>query len=347
MKVLFSSYHNPNFGSMTESIEKTIINMGFQLEIFDWYRFLIPGRLRERIPLLHRLDINRINRTLIRKVQNFQPDILIVAGGVTIYPETIKEIKNLTNVVAANWIADYPRNFDRQLKACIHYDHFFVSGNDALAKYRETGRKNGHWLPFACDPEIHKPVDISNEDKRKYGCDICFVGSNYPERVSILEKLSGLDLGIWGIGWDRLPVDSPLRQHVRGGVLQPEEWTKVYNCSKIVLNILSIKLDGAIELADPKYGHIANTKVFEILGCGAFQLVETKSDVVKLFKPGKHLVCYEDSGELVQQIEYYLNNPVDRELIADNGRRIAHEEHTYQHRLEEMFSYINQDPIHC
>ena len=289
---------------------------------------------------------NTVLKALLNKAKKFRPDIVLIAGGITIYPDTITAIKELGNITTINWSADYPRNFDYHIKAGPYYDYLFTSSMDGLKKYQENGHVNGHFLPFACDPQIHKPIDVSEEERKKYSSDVCFVGSNYPERLSVLEKLSGMDLGIWGIGWDRLPVDSPLRQHIRGGVLKPEEWTKVYNCSKIVLNILSIKLDGAIELADPKYGHIANTKVFEILSCGALQLVERKSDVIKLFKPGKHLVCYEDSNELIELIEYYLNNPTDRQKISNNGRRIAHEKHTYLHRLEEMLSLINQNPIY-
>jgi len=283
---------------------------------------------------------------LLHKVKKFRPDIVLIAGGFTIYPETITAIKRLGNVITINWSADYPRNFEYHIKAGPSYDFLFTSATDGLRKYQGKGYVNGYFLPFACDSQIHKPINVSEEERKKYSCDVAFVGSNYPERVSILEKLSGLDLGIWGIGWDGLPADSPLKQHIRGGVLKPEQWTKVYSSSKIVLNILSIKLAGGIELEDSKYGHIANTKVFEILGCGALQLVERKSDVIKLFKPGKHLVCFEGCNQLIELIEYYLNNPVDRERIADNGRRIAHGKHTYLHRFEEMLSLINQNPIH-
>lgn len=341
MKILFSSYHNPNFESMTESIEKTILNMGFQLETFDWYKFLIPGRLRERLHFLDWIDVQRINHMLINKVKNFRPDILIVAGGFTIYAETIKKLKNLTNVIAVNWIADYPRNFDLQLKSCIYYDHFFVSGSDALGKYRATGRKNGHWLPFACDPEIHKPVNLSSEEKKKYGCDICFVGSNYPERIELLEALGAFDLGIWGIGWEKLPKNSPLRGKVRGGIVRPEEWVKIFSASKIVLNITPrralIKAPYISEMHENEF-RMCNIRLFEILGCGAFQLVDAKPDAITLFKNKKHLVFYNSKAQLIERAQFYLENPAERARIARNGRQAVMENHTYQHRVEKILS---------
>jgi spore maturation protein CgeB len=340
MRVLFSSYYNPNFESFSEYVEEALKRLGHEVAIFDWKKFLLPGRVRQKLAFSQSLEVNRINRALLKRVKKFGPDLLLVAGGFTINPETVAAIKKMGNVTTINWSADYPGNFEYHIKVGPYYDFLFSSSTDGLKKYREKGHVNGHFLPFACDPLFHKTINVTEEERKNYACDICFVGSNYPERVAILEKLSGFDLGIWGIGWNRLSEDSRLKPYIRGGVLKPDEWVKVYNCSKIVLNILSVNIDGTIELADPKYGHIANTKVFEILGCGAFQLVETKSDVIKMFDPGKHLVCYEDSNQLVELIKYYLDNPVERKKIADHGRHVAYEKHTYEHRIKEIFSVV-------
>jgi spore maturation protein CgeB len=346
MKFFFSSYFNPDFESFSEYIEAALKKLGHEVLIFDWYKFFFPGRARQKLPFLQSLEIKRINNALLKKVKKFRPDIVLIAGGFTINSDTINAIKQLENITTINWSADYPRNFEYHIETGPYFDYLFTSAADGLKNYRKRGHKNGHWLPFACDADIHKPIDVSEKEREKYSCDVCFVGSNYPERVAILEKLSGFNLGIWGIGWDKLPSNSPLKQHIRGGVSRPEEWTKIYSCSKIVLNILSLKLDGAIDLVDPEYGHIANTRVFEALGCGAFQLVELKSDVIKLFKTGDHLVCYEDSNQLIKLIKYYLNNPEDRKRIANNGRRIAIEKHTYQHRINEILSTISNNQIH-
>ena len=332
--------------SMTECIERAITDMGHTMEIFDWYKFIIPGRLRERISFLNSWDVKRINRDLIQQVKRFKPDMLLVAGGFTIYPKTILAIRSLVNVVTVNWIADYPRNFDFHLKAGPYYDYFFTSGTDALEKYREAGNKNGYWLPFACHPEIHKPLTLTEEEKEKYGTDICFVGSNYPERIEILEKLSDFDFGIWGIGWEKLQKDSPLKRLIRGGIVGPDEWVKIFNASKIVLNITPRKLlikEAYIDEMDEKDFRMCNTRVFEILGCGAFQLIDAKADAMTLFEDRKHLVFYKNVDELINLAKLYLHNPEERKRIAENGRQIALEKHTYKHRIEEILSIIGQN----
>jgi len=340
MKILFSGYHNPNFMSFTEYVERAIVKLGHTLEIFDFRDWLIPGRIRNRFPFLNSWDMRRINKDLIQRVKRFKPDLLLVSGGWTIFPETISLIRDLSKIITVNWIADFPLKFNDYLKVGPYYHYFFASGTDALEEYRKAGHRNGYWLPFACDPEIHKPLNLTEKEREKYSCDICFVGSLYSERVEVLEKLSEFNLGIWGIGWERLPADSPLRKFVRGGIVEPKEWVKIFNASKIVLNIIGGQCDVPYPIVDQI--HMTNTKVFEILGCGAFQLVEKKKDVLRLFVPGEHLVCYENIDDLKRLIPYYLKNSNERERIAQEGYREVIQKHTYLHRIKKMLTVIGK-----
>jgi spore maturation protein CgeB len=229
LKVLYVGYHNPHFTSLTEYVERAIVQLGHDLETFDYRAFILPGRLRERFRPLDDWDTRRLNRELLDRVARMQPGLVLVNGGSTILPDTVAAMKGVSKTLTVNWIADFPLLFDKYLKAGPHYQYFFASGTDALKKYRQAGHVNGYWLPFACDPEIHRPVELSEEEKRRYTCDICFIGSNYTERVELLEKLTGFDLAIWGIGWNRLPPDSPLRRCVRGGMAGPDEWVNIYS----------------------------------------------------------------------------------------------------------------------
>jgi len=342
MKILFVGYHNPRFISFTEYIERAITSLGHTLEVFDFRDWRIPARIRQRVPALHSRDMRRINRDLIRRVEKFRPDLLIVNGGWTIFPETVSEIRSSFKVITVNWIADFPLMFNDYLRNGPYYDYFFTCGTDALNKYREAGNKNGYWLPFACDPAIHKPIDLSAEEKKKYACDICFVGSNYTERVEILEKLTDFDLGIWGIGWKRIPKNSPLGSSIRGGVVTPDEWVKIFSASKMVLNIIGHRCDVMEPYVDEKDFRMTNTKVFEILGCGAFQLVDAKADVMTLFEDKKHLVCYRNADELIDLIKSYLADPGQRKMVAGEGRTEVLKKHTYRHRIEEILSIISR-----
>jgi spore maturation protein CgeB len=340
MKIFYVGYHNPHFISFAEYVESAIKGLGHELATYDYRDWLIPGRIRDRVRFLHLWDLNRINENLIRKVKKFRPDIVLVNGGYTISAATVSTIRSFSNAVLVNWIADFPLKFDEYERVGPYYDYFFASGTEALARYRAAGHANGHWLPFACDQEIHRPVAVSEEDRRTYGCDICFVGSNYTERVELLEKCAGFDCAVWGLGWNRLPDGSPVRKMVRGGSLTAEQWIKAFSASKIVLNIIGHRCDVMEPYVDEKEFRMTNTKVFEILGCGAFQLVDAKADVMTLFEQKKHLVWYRDGDELVGLAKYYLERPEERKTIAEQGRCETLGKHTYRHRIRDMLSIV-------
>jgi spore maturation protein CgeB len=220
------------------------------------------------------------------------------------------------------------------------YDYSFTSGTDALVRYKEAGNGNGYWLPFACDPEIHRKASLTDEELRKYKSDISFVGTCYKERIEVLERLVDFDLGIWGPGWEKLPAQSPLCKCVRGGALQPQEWAKVASASKIGLNILGYQCDIPGLAVDKERCRMANTRLFELFACGILQMVSPRADVLSLFKDGEHFCGYPDDEGLNELVRKYLDDPRERSRIAQNGQKEVLEKHTYRHRIEEMFSII-------
>ncbi|MFQ5964669.1 MAG: hypothetical protein ACE5KZ_10320 [Candidatus Scalinduaceae bacterium] len=75
MKILFSGYHNPNFITITEYIERAILKQGHELETYDYRSFIIPGRIREKVQFLDQCILKELN--YLKRLQN-----LIWASGV-------------------------------------------------------------------------------------------------------------------------------------------------------------------------------------------------------------------------------------------------------------------------
>ena len=334
MRILFSGYHNPRFMALTEYTERALRALGHELSVFDHRRFLLPGRVRQRLGWAHRLDLARLNRRFVRQAERFQPELVIVNQGANLLPETIDAVRDRTGARMANWFQDYPMQFEDSVRLAPHYDDFFWGDTYPLEKHRALGFEHEHWLAFACDPGIHRPVELADEEREQYRCQICFVGSMYPGRAKLLERLTDFDLGIWGPGWDRLRSDSPLRSCLRGGATPPEVWVKVFSAADVVLNI-----DGYGQTLDES-GHMANTRVYEAPACGAFQLVDEKPDITTLFESGRELVCYDfdKPDELRELAGHYLARPDERRRIAEQGRQAVLAEHTYGHRMQTLIS---------
>lgn len=345
MRILFVCYHNPYFETMTECIERAILKQGHQLVSYDYRSWKIPGRIRDRINILHKWELQSINDGLYAAALKFDPELLLVNGAYTIAAGTIEKIKKrFPHCKTVNWISDFPLKFEEYCETGPFYDHFLTSGTEALERYKLLGNSNGGWLPFACDPDIHRPAKLNKEESRRYGCDICFIGGNYTERVEILRELTGFDLGIWGIRWEKLPEDSPLKRNIRGGMVDVLEWSKIYSASKISLNIIGHRCDIFRPFIPEQDFRMTNTKVFEILSCGGFQLVDAKADVLSLFEDRKHLVVYHNTKELKELIAYYLSHPDETAKIKQEGMAYVRQHHTYRDRINEIISIVQSKP---
>jgi spore maturation protein CgeB len=335
-KVLFSSFKNPHFESFVEYIEKAFKENGCQILFFENRDFIIPGRIRDMMTFLYQWDIRRLNRRLIAIARSYKPDLFLEAGGWNILPETVGVLRSM-GIKTALWTIDPPRIFKEIIEAAHHYNFIFTGGSEAYEILEHNKVNNLHWLPFACDADFHRPIKLSIEEKKRYGCDICFVGSGgelYPQRRIFLESLIDFDLGIWGPGWETLPVQSPLRNSIRGGQTKPQEWVKIFSASKIVFHSHYRDPLGQI----PCYQ--AAPRVYEALACGALLMVDKQRDVLRIFKPGEDLVVFDDVKELQELVAYYLSHPKQAEKIAQKGRKKVLAKHTYGHRIKEILGIV-------
>lgn len=333
MKILLSSYHNPHFETITEYMETAIRELGHELVVFDDRRHIIPGRLRRKIKLLHLLDLGHINRSLLSLAMDTRPDMVIVAGGHRIKADTVLKLK-LRGCRTVLWTIDAPLNFDPILNAAPHYDHIFCQGTEALEILNEADIPGGHWLPMGCSPRHHYPLSAGQEHGTEKRWDMVFVGSHYPGRCRLFEGLSDFNLGIWGPGWEKLDPESPLKQHVRGGMVRPGEWLKIYSESKIVLSVHYQHPQNHI----PVYQ--ASPRIFEALACRSFMIGDRQKDVLELFKENEHMVFFSSPEDLRETVLYYLEHPEEREKIASTGHEYVLENHTYVDRFREMFGVV-------
>lgn len=327
MKILYVSYHNPHFLTLTEYIEGAIRSLGHDLVSYDDRRHVIPGRIRHRCPWLHRLDLDHINRGLVSLARQEKPDMVLVNDG-RIVEDTLRLLRKM-GICLVLWTVDAPHDFDANIKNAPLFHYVFCGGTEAQEVLGKAGIPHTRWLPFACDTRYHHPVNLSEAERLRYGRDVIFVGSYYPNRWDILRELGEFELGVWGPFWKKARgIQDDCRVH--DGYLKPEEWVKIFTGCKI--NIMIHYQDGRT----PCYQ--ASPKLYESLACRSFVLVDRQKDVFSLFEDGRHLVGFDDVTDLKKKIRHYLNHPEERERIAENGWKEIQQKHTYRHRVEELLS---------
>jgi spore maturation protein CgeB len=284
----------------------------------------LHGLIYKNVPLELSFDVRLRNLRLLEKAHEFDYDLILVSGGNLIFPSTIKELKK--NAPIGLLYGATPVYFTRNIKLCARlYDYIFVNQLITECALKSYGG-NVKLLPIAaCDPDVHNTIKLSEEDEYLYGNDVCFVGRPYDHREKILNNLVDFDLGLWGAGWDKLKTGQKWIENCYRGTAFVEKWVKIYNGSKISLNIFGPGDTSGI-----------NMRLFEASACGILQIVEYRSSIQKFFEIGEEIVCFKNINELRRLTKYYLEHPEKRFRIAENGKRRAHSSHTYEERMKKI-----------
>lgn len=286
-------------------------------------RSRVSSTLARAFPQVER----RLNRRLVRAVENFQPNLVLAAHG-SLPVEVVREMKLASDAKIAAWFPDALLNLGRQYLLASDYDAEFFKDPYMVETFRTKLGINAHYLPEACNPLWHHRVDLNQEETRTYGCDLTTVGNMYYYRARMLEPFKDYDVKIWGKSYP-LWLNSPLRSCYCDVYVGEIEKAKAFNGAKIVLNTMH-------------YAEITgvNCRLFEAAGCGAFQIADWKPGLPELFEPEHEIVTFHTRKELKEKVNYYLARPEERQEIADRAYARAQREHTYEVRLRQMFEVL-------
>lgn len=269
-------------------------------------------------PLVPVLDLR-----LVRVAEEFRPDFILVDKGESIWAGTILELKRRLKVPVALLFVDDPQFHFMARRYYKAYDHYFTSSFLIERRVREAGFASVHYIPYSFNDKVHRRVELTEEERRRYGCDANFVGTFYPERLPYLRAIRDFDLRIWGRGW-RLPLAlAGMSGTYRGAHIPSEEWVKVMNAS-ITVNIhMRAMREGGMK---------SNGRTYEATACGSLLLTDRALGIEDLFEPGKEIVVYDSPKDLREKLAYYLAHRDEAAAIAEAGYRRCHRDHTMDER---------------
>jgi len=318
--------------------KKAFTEIGHCADLFTYN----DERISSRLPFLKNIERTLVEKTLIKKISDFRPQLVLVIKGDRIPLEIIREIKGKFKIPVANYWIDDPDSIDVSRKISPNYDYFFTNDPDAVQVHKESGCPHVRFLSFGFLSDLHKKIQLSEEEYKEYESEICFAGSVSEGRIKVLEELSNFNLKIWSpryvysfeesfrIKKNKLSSSSPLYSKFTDRAVWNEELVKVYNASKIVLNIHSPQT-------------VPIMRDFEVTGCGAFLMTDHARSLETMFSPGEEIICYKNIEELKDMVRFYLSHPGEREEIARKGNLRAKRNHTYARRMEELISFIEKE----
>lgn len=171
------------------------------------------------------------------------------------------------------------------------------------------------YFPEASSLDFFHPINI----EKKY--DVGFVGSKYGIREEIVEEVrkSGVSVECYGKGW-------------KNGMLPIEDINKFFNSCKIILGV------GTIGYCRDFYA--LKLRDFDAPLSGSCYVTHNNSDLNILYDEDAIVKC-EDVKSYVNKINMLLKDEEKIAYIAKKGFIQAKSSHTYEKRIEFLFSTIN------
>jgi spore maturation protein CgeB len=193
-----------------------------------------------------------------------------------------------------------------RLKQAMFFDYAFTAQLDFVSVLRSAGHPQAHWLPLACDPEIHCRYDVPKR------FDVGFVGATgapYVRRTALLARLAC-----------RYTMNDYRRTYT------PSEMARVYSASRLVFNC-SLRAE-------------VNMRVFEGPATGTLLLTDRIGNgLSELVVDREHVVMYDDE-QLVDLADEFLRDAAARERIACQGYAHVRAHHTYDQRVRTILDVI-------
>nr|WP_314494056.1 glycosyltransferase [uncultured Chryseobacterium sp.] len=322
-----------NFDSIEYHINDSLVFLGhdvFHIDIIDVvkipYRFNYWGQ-----KFFKRYDKYVFDK-IANQIINQTPDLVICTYRF-IHPDCIKKIKReLPNVPVIHINPDAITTFEHQQIFASPYDAYFTKDPFIVDFMVNKMDLNAFYLPEALNARLHVPP-LSAEKRileEKINIDVVAFGTMYPYRAKMISELLKNDINVtlFGVPDKRFPRDE-IQKNFRDEYITGSRKADVLFGSKIVFNNFH-------------YAEIssANVKFFEIYGVGGFQICDFKSTLEEYSAVDINKFTFKNIFEAIEKIKYFLNNPAERYLIADAQNRHFHQNHTYEHRMEQVLNSL-------
>lgn len=276
-----------------------------------------------------------LSELCVARCSDWKPDLVFALAQAPLSPEAFRAMREM-KIPTAFWFVEDFRLFPYWKTVAPACDYFFTIQKGAFFDELRTVTSNRfEYLPQACAPRVHRPLDLSPEERQRYASDVSFVGAGYHNRQKFLLGLMHHGLKVWGTGWD---LSSVLSRHLQEGGrwIETEEVVKIYNGSKINLNLHSSTYHEGV---NPN-GDFVNPRTFEIAAIGAFQLVDRRTLLGEAFEEDREVITFSDLRDVEAKVGHFLAHDEDRGAVAQAARRRALRDHTFERRLETALDWI-------
>jgi spore maturation protein CgeB len=261
-----------------------------------------------------------------------KPDVVLTTGHAPLARDHIERLRGL-GIKVINYSTDDPWNpaqrADWFLSALPAYDAVFTPRTANLDDFRHIGVRSVHYLPFAYDPDVHRPWPENAPAGPP--CDVLFVGGCDPDRLPLITGLidAGINVALFGGYWNRFAKTIPYSRGIAG----QDVIRAASAAAKICLCLVR------------RANRDGNTmRSFEAAAIGGCILAEDTPDHRELFGSDDDAVRYfATNSEMIRRAKFLLANSSDRHRLSLRLRQRTIGRHdTYSDRLKGMLDVVSE-----
>jgi spore maturation protein CgeB len=263
-----------------------------------------------------------LNRSLLRHVEQFQPELIIAAQmHYEIWAETWQIIRS-AGIATAHWCTDDSWKYAQfsRLVAPL-FDAIATTCAGREADYRRDGHDHVLLTQWAANGSALAPPLPA----RECAIPVSFVGSAYGARRAWIGALRehGVDVQCFGFGWGDRPVAAA-------------DIPRIMRDSVISLNFAggSARFGDRIARANQ-----LKARAFEVAGAGGFLLTESTPGIERYYSLEREIATFTTAADAAAQIGHFLANPEVRDRMALAAFERTQREHTYEQRMRELIAF--------
>jgi spore maturation protein CgeB len=311
MKILYTGPCRP--GSITEARRQGLIELGHDVVALDQVPYVFGGPWplgKAQSHLLIGPGIVAYNRALRRLAASARFDIIYVDQAVYLWPRTVRALR-ATGARVVHYTSEYfwfrPYLYRHLFRTADLFDVHVVTNSIVVSYLRAQTRSRIVVTEFGYDPRYHRPILLTEAERRAYDTDAVFVGHWEPATEAMIAALrrGGVAAKVWGPGWHRA---RSLDDRAQITTIRGDEYIKLLLASRICLCFLS------------KWNHNESAgRTFEIPAVGSFLLAERTPQQASYFEEGREAAFFGSADELVVKARHYLARPDERAAVAEAG----------------------------
>jgi spore maturation protein CgeB len=288
--------------------------------------------------------------------------------------QALKELRKF-GIPMANFSCNNTHQFYLIKEISPLFDFNLYSEKNSSEKFKSIN-SNGVWFQMAANPKYFYPkITKRNIDVSFIGS----AYSKRPHYINHLAK-KGINVECYGPNWlinkpfpkikkikkeihrNLLPVvslfnnDQSKKSQIENEISQYDLLKKLRRTNKahfhyppsdeLLLDIINkSKINmGFLEVEDEETNNIIShlhLREFEVPMSGGLYITNYSSELAEFYIPEKEVITFNSENELVDKINYYLNNENQAEIIRKNAYLRSLNEHTYQKRFNNLFQKLN------